>query len=139
VEGRISQSWSEGLGSLVAMYASRFRNCVCAERNRIGGAHNKRGSQKPRATLRREIHAAQEFLKARAGVREIEPEVLITGASLLQEDGPLPLFTLQSGVIQAPDFPPTLRLQPAPPCLGYGTCQSSAKISCEPMSRVMIG
>lgn len=33
-------------------------NCVCAEWNRIGGAAKKRGSQKPRATLRREVHAA---------------------------------------------------------------------------------
>jgi hypothetical protein len=49
------------------MYASRFRNCVCTERNRIGGARKKWGSQRPRATLRREIHAAQEFLDARVG------------------------------------------------------------------------
>jgi hypothetical protein len=53
--------------SLVVMYASRFRNCLCAERNRIGGARKKRGSQKPRATLRQEVHAAQEVLEARVG------------------------------------------------------------------------
>ena len=51
------------------MYASRFRNCVGAERNRIGGARKKRGSQKTRATLRREVHAAQMALEARAGAR----------------------------------------------------------------------
>ena len=56
--GTIWQRWSEGLCSLVVMYASRSRNCVCAERNRIGGARKKRGSQKPRATLRWEIHPA---------------------------------------------------------------------------------
>ena len=49
-----------------------------------------RGSQKPRATLRRKIHAAHEALEAQAGVPEVEPEVLITAASLLQEGGPLP-------------------------------------------------
>jgi len=49
------------------MYASRFRDCVCAEQNRIGGAHKKWGSQKLRATLRWEIHAAQEALEAWPG------------------------------------------------------------------------
>ena len=48
------------------------RNSVCGERNRIGGARKKRGSQKPRATLRREIHAAQEVLEARVGAHEVE-------------------------------------------------------------------
>jgi len=51
------------------MYASRFRNCAFAERNRIGGAHKKRGSQRPRVTLRWETHAAQEFPEARGGAR----------------------------------------------------------------------
>jgi len=51
------------------MYAGRFRNCVCAERSRIGGARKKWGSQKPRATLRREVHTAQEVLEARVGAR----------------------------------------------------------------------
>jgi hypothetical protein len=36
--GAIRPRRSEGLFSLVAMYASRSRNCVCAEWNRIGGA-----------------------------------------------------------------------------------------------------
>jgi hypothetical protein len=31
----ISQRWSEGLCSLVVIFASRFRNCVCTERNRM--------------------------------------------------------------------------------------------------------
>jgi hypothetical protein len=31
--------------SLVPMYASRFRNCVCTERNRIGGARKKWGAK----------------------------------------------------------------------------------------------
>ena len=39
--GPIRLAWSEGLFSLVAMYAGRFRNCVCTERNRIGGARKK--------------------------------------------------------------------------------------------------
>ena len=80
--------------SLVVMYASRFRNCVCAERNRTGGAGKKRGSQRPRATLRREVHAAQEFLKARAGPRPAEQ--IRQGlpphpgyANALDEEGPL--------------------------------------------------
>jgi hypothetical protein len=137
--GTIWQRRARGPCSLVAMYAGRFRNCVYAEPNRIGSARKKWASQRPRATLRRKIHAAQDALEAEAGVREVEPEVLITGASLLQEGGPLPLFTLQTGVIQAPDLPPTIRLQPPSPCSSYGACQSSAKISCEPMSRVMIG
>ena len=68
-EACIWQRWSEGLFPLVAMHASRFRNCVGAERNRVGGARNKWGSQRPRATLRLEIHAAQEALEARAGAR----------------------------------------------------------------------
>jgi len=51
------------------MYASRFRNCVCTERHRIGGARKKRGSQWLRATLRREVHAAQEALEAQTGGR----------------------------------------------------------------------
>ena len=51
------------------MYASGFRNCAFTERNRMGGARKKRGGQKPQATLRREIHAAQEALEARAGAR----------------------------------------------------------------------
>jgi len=67
--GTISQRWSGGLFSLVAMYASRFGNFLCAEWNRIGGTSKKSGSQKTRASLRREIHAAQEVLEARAGAR----------------------------------------------------------------------
>jgi hypothetical protein len=51
------------------MHAGRFRDCVCAERNRIGGARKKRGSQRPRGTLPREIHVAQEGLEARGGAR----------------------------------------------------------------------
>ena len=39
-------------------------NCVCTERNRLGGAGKKRGSQRPRAILGREIHAAQEVSEA---------------------------------------------------------------------------
>ena len=70
--GTIWHSWSEGLCSLVAMCVSRFRNCVCAEWNRIGGRRKKRGSQTPQATLRREIHAAQEVLKARLGAQEVQ-------------------------------------------------------------------
>lgn len=49
----------------MALYARRFRNCVCTERNRIGGTRKKRGSQKPRAILRWTIHAAQRVLEAR--------------------------------------------------------------------------
>jgi hypothetical protein len=55
--------------SLVAMHASRFRNCVYTERNRIGGRHEKRGSQKLLATLRREVRAAQEVLEAGFGAQ----------------------------------------------------------------------
>jgi len=39
--GPIRLGCSEGLCSLIAMYASRFRNCVRAERNGIGGARRK--------------------------------------------------------------------------------------------------
>ena len=55
---------AEEAGRAVAMYASRFRNCVCTERNHIGGARKKRGSQMPRATLQREVHTAQEVQEA---------------------------------------------------------------------------
>ena len=51
------------------MYASRFRDCAFAERNSIGGARKKEGSQRARATLRREIHVAKEALEARVGAR----------------------------------------------------------------------
>jgi hypothetical protein len=37
--GTICQSWSEGLCSLVPMYAGLSRNSVCVAPNRIGGAH----------------------------------------------------------------------------------------------------
>ena len=70
--GAIRLGRREGLCSLVAMYASRFRNCVCAERNPIGGARKNRRSHKTRVTLRREVHAAQEVLEARVGVQVIE-------------------------------------------------------------------
>ena len=70
--GPIRLGWSEGLCFLVVMYASRFRNCVCAERNRIGGARRKWGSQRPRATLRWEIHAAQEVLETRVGAQGVK-------------------------------------------------------------------
>ena len=63
--GTIRLGWLEGLFSLVAMYASRFRSCAFAERNCMGGRRKKWGSQKTRATLRREIHAAQKVLEAR--------------------------------------------------------------------------
>ena len=43
--GTISQRWSEGLFSLVVMYARRFHNCAFTERNRIGGARKKRGAK----------------------------------------------------------------------------------------------
>ena len=62
--GTIWQRRPEGLFSLVVMHASRFRNCVYAERDRIGGERKKRGSQKTRATLRREVHEPQEVLQA---------------------------------------------------------------------------
>jgi hypothetical protein len=68
--GPIRFGRSEGLFSLVAMYASRFRDCVCKERNRAGGARKKRGSQRPRATLQWEVHAAQEVLEA-CGARSV--------------------------------------------------------------------
>jgi hypothetical protein len=54
--------------------ASRFRNCVCTERNRIGGARKKWGIQRPGATLRREIHAAQEVLEARVGAEGLNED-----------------------------------------------------------------
>ena len=57
--------------SLVVMYASRFRECVCTERNRMGGTRKKWASQRPRATLRREVHAAQKALEAQRGEREL--------------------------------------------------------------------
>ena len=50
--------------SLVAMHASRFRDCACAKRNRIRGGCEKWGNQRPRATLRREVLEAQEVLQA---------------------------------------------------------------------------
>jgi hypothetical protein len=60
------------------MHASRFRNCAFAERSSIGGARKKGGSQRPRAALRREIHAAQEALEARVGAddRLVEKNVI---------------------------------------------------------------
>jgi len=58
--------------SLVVMYASRFRECVCTERNRMGGTRKKWGSQKSRATLRREVHAAQEVLKPRVRAQGVQ-------------------------------------------------------------------
>ena len=67
--GTIWQRWSEGLCSLVAMHAGRFRNCVCTDRNRIGGVRKKWGSQRLRATLRREVHASHQILEARVGAR----------------------------------------------------------------------
>jgi hypothetical protein len=67
LSGPIRLGWAERLCPLVAMYASRFRNSVCTERNRIGGACKKWGSQRSRATLQREVHAAQEVLEARVG------------------------------------------------------------------------
>jgi len=60
---------SEALFSLVVMCVTRFCNYRCTERNRIGDARKKRGSQWPRATLRREVHAAQEVLEARVGAQ----------------------------------------------------------------------
>jgi len=75
-QAQSNNRWSEGLSSLVAMYASRFRNFAFASRNHLGSAEKKAGNQAPRATLRREVHPAQEVLEARAGVREIEPEGL---------------------------------------------------------------
>jgi hypothetical protein len=69
--GLIWQRLPEVLFFLVAMCASPFRNCACAERNHMGGRRRKRGSQRPRATLRREIHAAQEGLEAWVGASEI--------------------------------------------------------------------
>jgi len=62
------------------MSASRFRNCAFAERNRIGGARKKWGSQKPRATLRREIHAAEGVLEARVRGQAIPPQLDAKGA-----------------------------------------------------------
>jgi len=70
--GTIPQRWSQGLFSLVVMYASRFRNCTCTERNRIGGARKKRESQEAWGALRREIHAAQQALEARVGPQAVE-------------------------------------------------------------------
>jgi len=67
--GTIGQRWSEELFSLVAMYASRFGSFVCAERNRIGGARKKWESQRPSATLLREVHAALVALEAQRGER----------------------------------------------------------------------
>jgi hypothetical protein len=43
--GSIRLGRSRGLGSLVAMYASRFRNYVRTERNRIGGRRKKWGAK----------------------------------------------------------------------------------------------
>ena len=51
---------------LVAMCASRLRNCAFAERNRIGDAHKKRGSHRPRGALRWAVLATQAVMKARA-------------------------------------------------------------------------
>jgi hypothetical protein len=67
----IWQRCPDGLFSLVAMCVSRFRNCALAERNHIGDARKIWGSQKPRATLRREVHVAQEGLEARAGLESL--------------------------------------------------------------------
>ena len=41
--GTIWQRWSEGLRSLVVIHASRFRDCVCTERNCIGDGRKKKG------------------------------------------------------------------------------------------------
>jgi hypothetical protein len=68
--GPIRLGWSEGLFSLVPVYASRFRNCICTERNHIGGGRRKWGNYGLRAILRREIYPAQEVLEARLGARQ---------------------------------------------------------------------
>src|SRR5208337_2088845 len=70
--GTIWQRQSEGLFFLVVMCASRFRYCAFTERHRIGGARKKRGSQRPPATLRWEIHATQQVLEARVGAQAVE-------------------------------------------------------------------
>jgi hypothetical protein len=64
--GPIRPGCSEGAVSFGSGNAS-LRNWACTELDRIGGARKKRGNQKPRATLRREIRAAQEFLGAWPG------------------------------------------------------------------------
>jgi len=89
----------EGPFSLVVMYASRFRKCVCAERNRIGGAREKRGGQRPRATLRWEVHATQEVLDARGGAQQVRRE-----AVQVKADGRMPArhSSLFSIVLQQP-------------------------------------
>jgi len=54
------------MSSLVAIYASRFRSCRCADRNRVGGVRS--GELKAEGvTRRREVHAAQMALEASAG------------------------------------------------------------------------
>ena len=86
----IGQRRSEGLFSLVVMYASQFRNCVSTERNRIGGPRKKRGSQKTRATLRRDVHAALEALEARGGAKQVRREAAQAKADVGRR---LPLIT----------------------------------------------
>jgi hypothetical protein len=58
-----------GLGIRDQLSAIRYR---LANLCYFGGAGKKRASQKPRATLRREFHAAQKVLKARVGAQEVE-------------------------------------------------------------------
>jgi hypothetical protein len=84
------ERWSEGLFSRVAIHASRFRNCAFAERNRIGGPRKKRGSQKTRATLRRDVHAALEALEARGGAKQVRREAAQAKADVGRR---LPLIT----------------------------------------------
>jgi hypothetical protein len=59
---------------LRAGWRRRSTSSVCSsQRNRVGGARRKRGSQRARATLRREVHAAREVLEARVGAQGIIP------------------------------------------------------------------
>ena len=49
------------------MHARRFRTSAFAERDRIGGTRKKKGRRRPRAILRREVHAAREIQEAQRG------------------------------------------------------------------------
>ena len=59
--------WSEGIFSLGSGSQSIPRLCRCARKSHYGGMQETGTSHTPRATLRPEVHAAQEVLEARVG------------------------------------------------------------------------
>jgi hypothetical protein len=61
------------------MDTGRLRNCMCTEENRIGGTRKKSRSQKTRAILRGEVHAAHKVLEAQVGVQAVKSRLGFEG------------------------------------------------------------